>query len=96
MSFIVREFEDQRKRERDGLKHSLLKSEAIRFGASSIDPIESEREFLHKFKKIRSRFKCNDDVIAATENVCSQLKAQSFMLEMPFRDSEPKTILDLL
>ena len=96
MTLKILEFEARRRQERYGMKASLLKSEARRYGASSKDPEKTEAEFLYKFKMIRSTFKNDDDVLKATENVSSKLKRSNMFRDLPIKPIESQTILDLL
>ena len=96
MTLRILEFEAKRRQERYGMKISLLEDEARRYGASSKDPKRTEKEFLFKFKVIRSTFKNEDDVLKATESVRDRLSNRNNSNELPIKNIETQTILDLL
>lgn len=96
MTLRILEFEAKRRQERCVMRLSFLEDQAKKYGASSKDPERTEKEFLYKFKVIRSTFKNEDDVLKATESVRDRLSNSNSYNELPIKQMETQTILDLL
>lgn len=96
MSFILREREEKRQKQRRDLKIEMIKDEARRYGASMKDPEKSEKEFIYKIRAIHSLFR--EDLIAcqAAQDISTDLRKMPFGGALPMVSVDPETILNLL
>ncbi len=96
MSFILREREERRKRERRDLKMDLLIDEARRFGALSGDPVRSEKEFIGKIRSIQNHFSDDEQALAAAQALSRSIRDAVEPENLPVSTIDPKMILELL
>ena len=96
MGFRIKEIQERKRKKLERIEEDMIKKEAVRYGGSREDPIESEHAFIYKIKAIRSHFKDHDSLNEATEDFVTNLKGVQSLDGLPISKVDPSLLLDLL